>query len=75
MPAHRYRKLKDLLMMCRDGGSVDVVIKSVGSLCEVFCEIIPSYRIRDIVPEEEKKEEKKDENKDNNKGKEKKKHV
>lgn len=46
-PAHRYRKIQDLITLCKDNGSVDVVLKAVGSLCEVFCEIIPSYRIRE----------------------------
>jgi len=47
-PAHRYRKLQDLLTLCRDPNNVDVVLKAVVNLCEVFCEIIPSYRIREF---------------------------
>jgi hypothetical protein len=41
----KYRKLKDLIMFCRDQ-DVDIVIKALKSLCRVFCEILPSYRIR-----------------------------
>ena len=46
-PAFRYRKLRDLLTFCEDPGSIDVVLKAVGALCEVFCDIIPSYRVRE----------------------------
>jgi hypothetical protein len=55
-PAHRYRKLKDLLLLCKDPVNIDVVLQSMNNLCEVFLEIIPSYRIREFNPEEEKKE-------------------
>ena len=67
-PTHRYRKLKDLLTLCRDPVNVDVVLKAVNNLCEVFCEIIPSYRIREY--EDEKKEEKEGKKKENRMSKE-----
>ena len=46
-PASKYRKLKDLLLLCSDK-NVDVVLKSMISLCDVFCEILPDYRIREF---------------------------
>ena len=46
-PAFRFRKLRDLLTLCEDPKDVDVVIKAVTALCEVFCDIIPSYKIRE----------------------------
>lgn len=46
-PAYRYRKLRDLLTFCEDN-NIDVVLKAVAALCKVFCDIIPSYRIREI---------------------------
>ena len=46
-PAYRYRKLRDLLTFCEDPKDVDVVLKAVTALCEVFADIIPSYRIRE----------------------------
>jgi hypothetical protein len=54
-PAFSYKKLKDLLKLCEDN-NVDVVLKSTGSLCEIFCDILPDYRIRQLETEEEKKE-------------------
>jgi len=42
-----------------------VVLKAVSSLCEVFCEIIPSYRIREN--QEVKKEEDDDKKEDKKK--------
>lgn len=45
-PAYRYRKLKDLLKLCSDPKDIDVVLKAVNHLCTVFCDILPSYRIR-----------------------------
>ena len=45
-PAFRYRKLKDLLKLCADPKDIDVVLKAVNQLCNVFCDILPSYRIR-----------------------------
>ena len=39
-----------------------MVLKAVSSLCEVFCEIIPSYRIREIQDvKKEEDDDKKDE--------------
>ncbi len=46
-PAYRYRKLRDLLTFCEDPKDVDVVLKAVMALCEVFADIIPSYKIRE----------------------------
>jgi len=46
-PAYRYRKLRDLLTFCEDPKDVDVVLKAITALCEVFADIIPSYRIRE----------------------------
>lgn len=46
-PETRYRKLKDLLIFCSDPKDIDVVIKALKSLCEVFCDILPGYRIRE----------------------------
>jgi hypothetical protein len=46
-PEDKYRKLKDLLLCCSDPKDIDVVIKSLKSLCDVFCDILPSYRIRE----------------------------
>lgn len=34
-------------MLCSDPKDIDVVIKSLKALCEVFCDILPSYRIRE----------------------------
>ena len=45
-PAYRYRKLTDLLQFCKEPKEIDVVLKSIEALCEVFCDILPSYRIR-----------------------------
>lgn len=55
-PAFRYRKLKDLLKLCGDPRDVDVVLKAVAALCEVFCDIIPSYRIRQYNKEDLEKD-------------------
>jgi hypothetical protein len=55
-PAHRYRKLKDLLLLCRDPSNIDVVLQAVNNLCEVFIEIIPSYRIREFNEDEKQGE-------------------
>ena len=55
-PAFRYRKLKDLLKLCADPKDVDVVLKAVAALCDVFCDIIPSYRIRQYNKEDLEKE-------------------
>jgi len=43
----KHRKLSDLLLLCSDPKDIDVVIKAIKSLSEVFCDIIPSYRIRE----------------------------
>jgi hypothetical protein len=34
-------------MCCSDPRDIDVVIKALKALCEVFCDILPSYRIRE----------------------------
>jgi len=57
-PAFRYKKIRDLLSFCEDPTSVDIVMKAVNALCAVFCDIIPSYRIREL---NDKKKEKNDE--------------
>ncbi len=36
-----------MLMCCSDPRDIDVVIKALKALCEVFCDILPSYRIRE----------------------------
>jgi hypothetical protein len=46
-PAAKFRKLKDLILLCSDA-KVDVTIKATGALCDVFCEILPDYRIREF---------------------------
>ena len=47
-PAYRYRKLRDLLTFCEDPKDIDVVLKAVTALCDVFTDIIPSYKVREI---------------------------
>ena len=47
-PAYRYRKLRDLLTFCEDPKDVDVVLKAVSALCDVFVDIIPSYKVREL---------------------------
>ena len=59
-PAYRYRKLRDLLTFCEDPKDVDVVLKAVTALCDVFVDIIPSYKVRELG---EKSETSMDENK------------
>ena len=56
-PAFRFRKLKDLLKMCSDPKDVDVVLKAVTMLATVFCDILPSYRIREFQEGEEESKE------------------
>ena len=34
-------------MCCSDPKNIDVVIKAVKALCEVFSDILPTYRIRE----------------------------
>jgi nucleolar complex protein 3 len=46
-PEDKYRKLKDLLLCCSDPKDIDVVIKALKALCDVFCDILPGYRIRE----------------------------
>ena len=46
-PDEKFRKLSDLLLLCQDPKNIDVVLKSIKALCEVFCDILPSYRIRE----------------------------
>lgn len=43
----KYRKLNDLLILCSDPKDIDVVLKSLKALCDVFCDILPTYRIRE----------------------------
>ena len=59
-PAFRYRKLRDLLTFCEDPKDIDVVLKAVTALCDVFCDTIPSYRVREQG--EKDKEEQADKN-------------
>ena len=47
-PAYRYRKLRDLLTFCEDPKDIDIVLKAVTALCEVFSDIIPSYKVREL---------------------------
>ena len=49
----KYRRLSDLLALTRDKKDVDVVLKAVDLLCQVFAEIIPSYRLREDVNTDE----------------------
>ena len=44
-PAFSYNKLRDLLKLCADS-NIDVVMKATNNLCDVFCDILPDYRIR-----------------------------
>jgi len=44
-PAFAYRKLRDLLKLCSDS-NIDVVLKATKNLCDIFCDILPDYRIR-----------------------------
>ena len=46
-PAFAQNKLKDLLKFCADN-NLDVVLKAVKALQEVFCDILPDYRIRQL---------------------------
>ena len=46
-PEDKFRKLKDLLLCCSDPKDIDVVIKAMKALCDVFCDILPGYRIRE----------------------------
>ncbi len=52
-PDENYRKLKDLLLCCSDPKDIDVVIRSIKGLCDVFSDILPGYRIRETKQEEE----------------------
>lgn len=54
-PAFSYKKLQDLLVLCADS-NVDVVLKATKSLCDIFCDILPDYRIRQMEEEEVKKD-------------------
>lgn len=54
-PAFSYRKLRDLIKLCADS-NIDVVLKATASLCDLFLDILPDYRIRQIAEEEGKKE-------------------
>ena len=50
----KYRKINDLLFFCKDS-EVDVVLKAMRSLCRVFCEVLPTYRIRQDFEKEKEK--------------------
>ena len=52
-PAYRYKKLTDLLEFCKDPKDIDVVLKAVEALKDVFCDILPSYRIRQYDDQDE----------------------
>ena len=52
-PDDKFRKLKDLLLCCSDPKDIDVVIKALKSLCDVFSDILPGYRIRENKQENE----------------------
>ena len=39
--------MKDILLCCSDPKDIDVVIKAVKALCAIFCDILPTYRIRE----------------------------
>ena len=45
-PEEKFRKLKDLVLCCSDP-KIDVVIKAVKALCDIFSDILPTYRIRE----------------------------
>jgi hypothetical protein len=49
-PAFSHNKIKDLLKLCADN-NLDVVLKAVKALAEVFCDILPDYRIRQYSEE------------------------
>lgn len=46
-PDETYRKINDLLLFCKDPKDIDVVMRSMGTLCDVYCDILPGYRIRE----------------------------
>ncbi len=56
-PSFSYHKLKDLLTLCADS-SLDVVLKATNGLCEIFTDILPDYRIRQLGGEEKTEKEK-----------------
>ena len=37
-----------MLAFCEDPKDVDVVLKAITALCDVFIDIIPSYKIREL---------------------------
>ncbi|CDW76954.1 UNKNOWN [Stylonychia lemnae] len=43
----KYRKINDLIALCGDPKDIDVVLRSIKALCEVFCDVLPAYRIRE----------------------------
>lgn len=43
----KFRKISDLFVFAKDPKDVDIVNKAISSLCKVFVDIIPSYRIRE----------------------------
>jgi len=46
-PEEKYRKIKDLITFCSDPRDIDIVMKALNALCDVFCDILPGYRIRE----------------------------
>ena len=52
-PEDKHRKLKDLLLCCSDPKDIDVVIRAVKALCQVFCDVLPGYRIKEQKPASE----------------------
>lgn len=46
-PSYSYHKLKDLITLCADN-SLDVVLKATNGLCDIFIDILPDYRIRQL---------------------------
>ncbi len=53
-PEEKYRKLNDLLVLCKDR-EVDVIVKAVEALCKVYKDIIPAYKIREHIEGDGKK--------------------
>ena len=35
------------MLFCSEPKDIDVVIKALKALCDVFCDILPGYRIRE----------------------------
>ncbi len=49
--------MKDLLTLCADN-SLDVVLKATNGLCDIFTDILPDYRIRQLSDEDKGEKEK-----------------